>query len=101
MQFKASFTKNRSIKKKEWGMPKRLSLDEFSRRKEKGNFATIVTDLDKSFLLEVINSHKSDDIITVLKQQPPSMREQVEEVSVDMWGGFQKVIKSVFPMLKL
>ena len=38
-------------------MPKRLSLDEFSRRKGKGNFATIVTDLDKSSLLEVIDSH--------------------------------------------
>jgi transposase len=82
-------------------MPKRLSLDEFSRRKGKGNFATIVTDLDKSSLLEVIDSHKSDDIITVLKQQPQSMREQVEEVSVDMWGGFPKVIKSVFPNAKV
>jgi len=87
--------------KKRLGMPKRLSLDEFSRRKGKGNFATIVTDLDKSSLLEVIDSHKSDDIITVLKQQPQNMREQVEEVSVDMWGGFPKVIKSVFPHAKL
>jgi transposase len=82
-------------------MPKRLSLDKFSRRKGQGNLATIVTDLDKSSLLEVINSHKSADIITVLKQQPQSMREQVEGVSVDMWGGFPKVINSVFPMLKL
>jgi transposase len=29
------------------------------------------------------------------------MREQVEEVSVDMWGGFPKVIKSVFPNAKV
>ena len=82
-------------------MPKRLSLNEFSRRKGKGNFATTVTDLDKSSLLEVIDSHKSDDIITVLKQQPQNIREQVEEVSVDMWGGFPKVIKSVFPNAKV
>ena len=41
------------------------------------------------------------DIITVLKQQPQSMRKQVEEVSVDMWGGFPKVIKSVFPNAKV
>lgn len=82
-------------------MPKRLSLDEFSRRKGKGNLATIVTDLDKSSLLEVIDSHKSDDIIIALKQQPQGMREQVEEVSVDMWGGFPKVIKSVFPNAKV
>ena len=61
-----------------------MSLDEFARRKGQGNFATILTDLDKSSLLEVIDSHKSDDIITVLKQQPLAMREGVEEVCVDM-----------------
>lgn len=74
-----------------------MSLDEFSRRKGKGRFATIVTDLEKSSLLEVIDSHKSEDIITVLKQQPQSVRDSVKEVCVDMWGGFPKVIKEVFP----
>jgi transposase len=52
--------------------------------------------LDNSSLLEVIDSHKSDDIIEVLKQQPEEMRASVEEVCVDMWGGFPKVIKEVF-----
>ncbi|MEG4498991.1 hypothetical protein QUB05_19695 [Microcoleus sp. F10-C6] len=42
-------------------MPKRLSLDEFSRRKGQGNLATIVTDLDKNSLLEVIDDRQSDD----------------------------------------
>ena len=48
-------------------------------------------------MLEVIDSHKSDDIISVLKQQPLVIREGVEEVCVDMWGGFPKVIREVFP----
>ena len=82
-------------------MPKRDRLDEFSRRKEQRNLATIVTDLDKSSLLEVIYSHKSDDIITSLKQQPQSRREQVGEVYVNMWGGFSKVIRDVFPNAKV
>jgi transposase len=86
--------------KKDWGLPKKLSLDEFARRKGQGKFATILTDLDKSSLLEVIDSHKSEDIITVLKQQPLEMREGVEEVCVDMWGGFPKVIREVFPNAK-
>ncbi len=30
-------------------------------------------------------------------QQPIEVREQVSEVSVDMWGGFPKVIQEVFP----
>ncbi len=48
-------------------------------------------------ILEVIDSHKSEEIITVLKRQPESMRAKVEEISVDMWGGFKKVIREVFP----
>ena len=66
-----------------------------------GKFATILTDLDKSSLLEVIDSHKSDDIIAALKQQPLDIREGVEEVCVDMWGGFPKVIREVFPNAKI
>ena len=84
-------------KKKDWLMPERLSLDEFSQKKGKRKFATVVTDIDKGSLLEVIDSHKSDNIIEVLKAQPQDMRENVKEVSVDMWGGFPKVIKEVFP----
>jgi transposase len=72
-------------------------LDEFSRQKGQRNFVTVVSDLSKGSLLEVIDSHKSAEIIEVLKQQPESIRAQVKEVSVDMWGGFKKVINEVFP----
>jgi transposase len=78
-------------------MPERLSLDEISKEKGKRKFVTVVSDLDKGSLLEVIDSHKSEDIIEVLKAQPLALRENVQEVSVDMWGGFQKVIKEIFP----
>ena len=40
-------------------MPERLSLDEFSKQRGKRKFATVLVDLDKSSLLEVIDSHKS------------------------------------------
>jgi transposase len=52
-------------------------------------------------LLEVIDSHQQADIIEVLKRQPIAVRAQVEEVSVDMWGGFAKVIQAVFPNAKI
>jgi transposase len=57
----------------------------------------VVSDIDKGSLLEVIDSHRSDEIIEILNQQPLEIRENVKEVSVDMWGGFPKVIKKVFP----
>jgi transposase len=45
----------------------------------------------------VIDSHQQEDIIEALEQQPLAVRAQVEEVSVDMWGGFPKVVEKVFP----
>jgi len=45
----------------------------------------------------VIDSHQQEELIVALEQQPLEVREQVEEVSVDMWGGFPKVIEKVFP----
>ena len=45
----------------------------------------------------MIDSHQQEEIIETLRQQPLAVREQVEEVSVDMWGGFPKVVEEVFP----
>ena len=74
-------------KRKEWGEVKRLSLDEISMRKGHQDFVTVVSDIDLGQLIEVINSHKQEDMIRVLKQQPLQVRARVEEVSVDLWGG--------------
>ena len=68
-----------------------------SQRKGHQDFVTVVCDIDPGKLLEVIDSHKQVDIIEVLKQQPLEVRQQVHEVSVDMWGGFPKVVSEVFP----
>ena len=62
-------------------------------RKGQGNFVTVVSDLGEGNLIEMIDSHRCEEIIEVLIEQPIEVREQVEEVSVDMWGGFPKVIK--------
>lgn len=55
-----------------------------------------MSDVEQGCLLEVIDSHKQQDIVEVLKQQPSEVRAQVTEVSVDMWGGFPKIITEVF-----
>ncbi len=70
-------------------------------RKGKGSFVTVVSDIEGGNLIEMIDSHCQQDIVEVLMRQPLKVREQVEEVSVDMWGGFPKVIKQVFPNAQL
>lgn len=88
---------SKQLKKKDWSQVERLSMDEISKRKGYRNFITLVSNVDTGNLLEVIDSHKQEEIIEVLKQQPLEVRMQVREVSVDMWAGFAKVIAEVFP----
>lgn len=76
---------------------KRLSLDEIAMHKGHKDFKTVVSNIDTGHLLEVINSHKQIEIIEVLSQQAIEVREAVEEVSVDMWGKFPKIIQSLRP----
>ena len=83
--------------KNTWDSIKRVALDEIAMRKGHKDFVTVVGDIERGDLLEVINSHRSEEIIEVLKQQAIEVRAQVEEVSIDMWGGFPKVIAQVFP----
>jgi transposase len=70
-------------------------------RQGKGSFVTVVSDIEGGNLIEMIDSHRQQDIVEVLMRQPLEVREKVEEVSVDMWGGFPKVIEQAFPNAKL
>lgn len=70
-------------------------------RKGQGHFVTVVSDISEGNLIEMIDSHRCEDIIEVLMKQPIEVREQLEQVSVDMWGGFPKVIKKIFPNAKI
>ena len=65
-------------------------------RKGHQDFVTVVSDIDQSQLIEVIDSHEQQGIMEVRTAQPIEVREQVSEVSVDMWGGFPKVIQKVW-----
>jgi transposase len=78
-----------------------VSIDEISMRKGQGSLVTVVSDIDGVNLIEMIDSHRQQEIIEVLVKQPFEVREQVEEVSIDMWGGFPKVIEKVFPNAKI
>ena len=56
-----------------------------------------MSDLDKKCLIDVIATRTQEELIEALSQQPKDIREKVEEVCIDMWGGFVKVIEEVFP----
>jgi len=87
--------------KKNWSEVKRLGMDEISKRKGHKSFVTVLGDMDKGILIDVIDSHEQTEIIETIMQQPLEVREKVEEVSVDMWGGFPGIIEKVFPKAKI
>jgi transposase len=93
--------KNQFRKKEISSLLTRIGIDEFSHRKGKGKFATTVCDIEGSTLLEVIDSHKQETIIKSLMKWSLEQRSVIEEVAVDMWGGFTKVVKEVFPNAKV
>lgn len=78
-----------------------MSIDEVSLRKGHQGFVTVVSDVDTGDLLEVINSHKQEDIIETLREVDIEVREAVKEVSIDMWGGYAQVIREIFPNAKI
>ncbi|WP_230844204.1 ISL3 family transposase [Gloeobacter morelensis] len=71
-------------------------MDEFSGRRGH-DFKTVLCDIETGELLEVIDSHKQKEIIESLCLQALEVREAIEEVSIDMWGGFRKVVQEAFP----
>lgn len=87
--------------KKEWELPEKISLDEFSNRKGRKDFITTVIDIEKKELLDVIKGHKKEEVIEAIKVQPERVRENIKEVSVDMWEGFTSAIKELFVNAKI
>ena len=55
----------KTSKKPSWGAVKPLSIDEISMRKGHQNFVTVVSDIDQSQLIEVIDSHEQQGIMEV------------------------------------
>ena len=66
-------------------------------RKGHNNFKTVVSDLERGKLIEVIDGHNQGAIVEKLMEQPLELREMVKEVNIDMWGGFAKIIPQIFP----
>lgn len=60
---------------------KRISIDEIAMRKGQKSFKTVVSDLERGKLIEVIDGHNQESIVQKLMEQPLELRELVEEVS--------------------
>lgn len=92
---------NKSKKEEKWQQVKRVGLDELSTGKGQKKYKAVVSDLDRKCLIEVVENRSQEKVIKSLSEQEKELRERVEEVCVDMWGGFTKVIRKVFPNARI
>ena len=74
-EIKGIFEQVNKKKKPNWKQVKRISLDEISMRKGQGNFVTVVSDISEGNLIEMIDSHRLEEIIKVLMTQAIEVRE--------------------------
>jgi len=81
----------------------RLSLDETSL--SNGELYTILTNKagkgQKGTLIAMIEGTDSASVIAVLNRIPEKVRELVEEVTLDMAGSMNKIVKNCFPKASL
>ncbi|MEN9222308.1 MAG: ISL3 family transposase [Thermostichus sp. BF3_bins_97] len=100
--FKRQFEQQQAQKKAPGFRAKKISIDEISLRKGRNQYVTVISDLENHCLLEVIDVHKAEGLIERLESLwTEEERLRVEEVSIDMWAGFTKVVRRVFPKARI
>lgn len=78
--------------------PKRIGIDEFAIKKGHKNFATVIVDLDKGYVvLDVLDFRTKDELITYFKAKGDTYCNSIEVFSCDLWEGFISTAKAVFP----
>lgn len=94
------FYKYQDIKLKEkinYGWPTVIGIDEhfFSRRNGYVEYATVVTDMNKKRLYEMVEGKNTKTLIEQLSHLPG--RENVKLVAMDMSSTYKKLVKDFFP----
>jgi len=76
-----------------------LSIDETALTQ--GELYTILTSKKahgrKKSIVAIIKGTKAEDVISIIKKIPQESRNQVKEVTLDMAGSMQKIVKRCFP----
>lgn len=76
---------------------RKLGIDEVSYRKGKGNYACILTDLERGIVIDMLPSRKKEDLISYFQKLGDGFLNQIKEVSCDLWRVYIDVAESMFP----
>jgi len=76
--------------------PKRISIDEISRKKGH-HYATIISAPDERKVLEVAKGRKMVDLVPFFEHQGVKWCKRIESVAMDAWLAYRKAIKKFCP----
>jgi transposase len=89
------------VSQKKWSVElrglKRLGIDEIAMKKGQGDYITVLVDLDKKELIDLVKSRQHKDIKEVLKSWDSEVLSQIEEVSIDMSGNYRSLVEKMLP----
>lgn len=74
-----------------------LGIDEISTRKGHRHFVSIITDIDRRRVVEVLENRLKDTVIAYLRGLPESVRRSLRYVSIDMWEGYYQAVVEALP----
>ncbi len=77
--------------------PKRIGIDEFAIKKGHKDFATVIVDLDKGHVLDVLDFRTKEELIAYFQAKGTDYCHAIEVFSCDLWDGFISTAKTVFP----
>ena len=77
--------------------PKRIGIDEFAIKKGHKDFATVIVDLDKGHVIDVLDFRTKDELIAYFEAKGAVFCSKIEVFSCDLWDGFLATARAVFP----
>jgi transposase len=77
--------------------PRRLSFDEAAHRKGSGKLATIVSDLDRKRVHEVLDGRTGRVVESFLRSLTAAERRRVKVVCIDLYEPFRQAVRSQLP----
>jgi transposase len=85
----------------ERSQPKRLALDEAAHRRGSQALATIVCDLDRRRVLDVVDGRDRRTIERYLRSRPAEQRRALETISIDPYEAYRQAVRAALPAVRI
>ena len=74
-----------------------VGMDEFAMKKGHRDYATVIVDLERVEIIDILEYREQDKLIEYFKNKGTEWCEGIEVFCSDMWQGFINTAKAVFP----